>query len=72
MTIYADGTDYTVEAEQSQIGTGSVTYNFTLVDEDENILVDEDGNILISEEPTAVYGEALYADGTDYTVHAEE
>ena len=71
--MFAKGTDYTVNTEETtEIGTGSLTVNYTLIDEAGDTLVDEDGNILISEEFETVYGEVLHSKNTDYTVHAED
>lgn len=61
--IFAKGTNYTVHAEAIETGSGAVTIN--------NILVDEDGDILVSEENEISYGQIVYAGGTDYTIHAE-
>lgn len=69
--IFAKGTNYTVHAEFIETGSGAVTINNILVDEDGNILVDEDGDILVSEENEISYGQIVYAGGTDYTIHAE-
>lgn len=72
MTIFAEGTYYIVHAEKGgDVGSGTVNFNSTLVDEDGNILVDEAGDTLVSEEATVVYGDIIHAGGTDYTVHAE-
>jgi len=71
--MFAQATDYTVHTEgTTEIGTGFLTVNYTLVDEVGDTLVDEDGNILVSEEIETVYGEVLHVKATDYTVHAEE
>ena len=69
--IFAKGTNYTVHAEFIETGSGTVTINNILVDEDNNILVDEDGNILVSEESQISYRQIVYTGGTDYTIHAE-
>lgn len=70
--LYAKETNYTVHADNSnELGTGFVTNNYYLIDEDSDILIDEDGDLLISEDEEQVYGTVLYSKGTDYTVHTE-
>ena len=69
--IFAKGTNYTVHAEAIETGSGAVTINNILVDEDDNILVDENGDILVSEENEISYGQIVYAGGTNNTIQAE-
>ena len=71
--MFAQATDYTVHAEDStEIGTGTLTMSYYLVDESANYLTDENGNRLTFTSIDTVYGDVLHAQGTDYTVHAEE
>lgn len=71
MTIFAKSVDYIVHADIGNNGSGTQTNNYNLVDQAGNLLVDESGNELVAPFLDTLYGEVIYAKGTDYTVHAE-